>query len=262
MVKMGKMPRKFELSSTKDTARIEILEPDHLPFVLKLQDDTRAALPEGQKMFVLPQSAAYFENLLARRDGAMVGVWVGDRLIAQMALMGPMTVEDMVDQQRLTRNDIFLHHADQTETAVIAKSMAVHPNWRGNELSQHMLEYGLALPFVRAAAHVFAQISVNNIRSWVLFLQEGFGIIGAGLDPSDRKPRFVMQRPALGFALHPVAGIDGLDAASDFAAIMRLTQREALIGKLDQGEAFKLAFHASEESAAAWTDVAVSGRGS
>ena len=175
----------------------------HLDEVLALQDITRAALPEGQKMFVLPQPAAYFEKLLKRENGLMVGIRVDGKLVAQIVLMGPMTLEEAIDRNAITRSDVMFHHAAPTETVVVAKSMAVHPDLRGNGLSQHLLQAMLAQPVARIADHVFAQISVENNRSWELFMRNGFSIVAAAIDPVDNKARFVLQKPALGFAFMP-----------------------------------------------------------
>jgi hypothetical protein len=160
----------------------------------------------------------------------------------------------MVDQQKLTRNEISLHHAAPSDFAVIAKSMAVHPEWRGNELSQHMLEMALSLPITRRADHMFAQISAENTLSWELFLREGFCIVAAAIDPLDNKPRFIVQKPSLGFSVHHMHTTGGIDPVTDFPAIMRMTQREALIGQMDSVEKAKLVFYASAEMAAAWHD--------
>jgi ribosomal protein S18 acetylase RimI-like enzyme len=252
------MFKELKLPKTGDTASVALLTPDDLPDVLNLQDETRAALPTGQKMFVLPQPSAYFQSLLNRDTGFMVGIRVDGKLVAQMAMMGALTLDEMTEQQKLTRNDVAFHHADASESVVIAKSMAVHPDWRGNELSQSMLEAALSAPLARTADHVFAQVSVDNVRSWDLFLRQGFGIVAAAIDPADQKPRFILQKPALGFALHHMQSAEAVDAAADFAAIMRLTQREALIGKLDRGAGFKLAFYASAEMAASWHDAPAS----
>jgi ribosomal protein S18 acetylase RimI-like enzyme len=208
-------------------------------------------------MFVLPQPASYFQSLLKQQNGVMIGIRSGGNLISQMAVMGAMTVEDMIDLQKLTHNDITLHHAAPNDYAVIAKSMAVHPDWRGNELSQHMLDMAINLPIARRADHMFAQISVGNTLSWDLFLRQGFGIVAAAIDPIDNKPRFVMQKPTLGFAMHHMQTTGGVDPAMDFPAILRMTQREALIGQSDATEAGKLSFYASADMAAAWHDDAV-----
>ena len=246
--------KEIKLPKSNETASVEVLGVEHLAQVLALQDETRNALPESQKMFVLPQQPAYFRDLLSGETGVMVGVRVRGQLVAQMALMGPLKLCDAISRNAITRNEVTLHHAGQFESVVIAKSMTVHPAWRGNELSGIMLESVLTLPMARTADHVFAQISADNIRSWDIFLRNGFGIVAAAIDPQDDKPRFIVQRPALGFALHETAGAYDMDHVSDFAAIVRLTQREALSGRLDDGVAFKLAFYASTEHAASWTE--------
>jgi ribosomal protein S18 acetylase RimI-like enzyme len=235
------------------TAMPALLESQHLDEVLVLQDETRAALSEGQKMFVLPQPASYFEKLLSRETGLMVGLRSSGCLVAQIVLMGPLTLEEASDRNAITRSDVTFHHATPVESVVIAKSMAVHPDMRGNDLAQHLVQTALAQPLARIADHVFAQISVENTRSWELFLRNGFGIVAAALDPEDGKPRFVLQKPALGFGIHKTASVDEVDAVKDFASIMRLTQREALIGFPEFGSS-KLAFHARTEMAASWYD--------
>ncbi|MER2520572.1 MAG: GNAT family N-acetyltransferase [Bdellovibrionales bacterium] len=243
------------LPKSGQTARIGVLGPEHLSQTQVLLAETRAALPEAEKMFVLPQPQSYFENLLARRNGVLLGVTVGDQVVAQMAVMGAMTLDEAIDRNAITRNDVYFHHAVPRDVVAVAKSMSVHPAWRGNALAQIMLKSALDLPMSRAADHMFAQASVDNMRSWSMFLRQGFGVVAAAVDPSDHKPRFVLQRPALGFGLREALSVEGVSPTASFAAIMRLTGREALIGTLaPEGISFDLSFYASETSAAAWSD--------
>ncbi|MFY9288345.1 MAG: GNAT family N-acetyltransferase [Alphaproteobacteria bacterium] len=248
------MSSEYKLPKTGGTATIDILTLTDLSDVLALQEQTRASLPAEQKMFVLPQPESYFANLLEQKNGVMIGIRTEGKLISQMVLMGPLTIETMIDQQKLTRNEIDFHHANPSDSTVIAKSMAVHPDWRGNELSQHMLDTALNLPLARMADHMFAQVSVENVRSWELFLRSGFGIVAAALDPTDHKPRFILQKPSLGFALHHSQAANSIDPAADFSSIMRMTQREALIGQMDKIDPLKLSFFASADMAAVWND--------
>jgi len=248
------MIKEIRLPKANANALITVLEREHLDGVLTLQEETRSALPEDQKMFVLPQTSSYFQNLLAHENGHMLGITLADKLIAQMALMGPLRLEDALTKNAITRNDVRLHHAGTFESVVIAKSMAVHPAWRGHELSAAMLDAALEMPLARAADHVFAQISADNVRSWDLFLRRGFGIVAAAVDPLDNRPRFIMQKPALGLALHYAPSENSIEPATGFAAIMRLTGREALIGRPSDSDGSKLAFYASTEQAAVWSE--------
>jgi ribosomal protein S18 acetylase RimI-like enzyme len=249
------MVRAFHLFRTGDEAKIEVLGIEHLAQVLALQDETRFALPEAQKMFILPQSVEYFARFLERRNGLMVGVRVLGQLVAQMVMMGPLTLEDAITRNAITRNDVPFHHAENADLVVIAKSMAVHPKWRGNELSRHMLQAALEQPLARMADHVFAQISADNSHSWELFLDLGFGIVAAAVDPSDQKPRFILQKPVLGFSLHPVTSVDDIEPLANFSSIVRLTGIEAMIGQRDAAASdVRLAFSAAQTAAAAWSE--------
>jgi ribosomal protein S18 acetylase RimI-like enzyme len=228
-------------------AHVRMLEGADLNSVLALQDKTREALPSDMKMFILPQSIAYFQNLLMRQTGIMVGIHAqtpaGSVLIAQMALMGPIVLRDAIAQNFITYNsEAPFHHAGLTDSVVICKSMAVHPDWRGNDLAQHLVSFALTLPFTRVADHVFAQISVGNKRSWDVFARQGFGIVAAAYDPKDGQPRFIFQKPAIAFDFADAIIVDEVDPLEDFAAIVNLTQREALIGYYEQGASQKLAF--------------------
>ncbi len=237
---------------TSAKAVAEALEPRHLSEVLTLQNAVRAALPDDQKQFVLPQPDSYFENLLARRNGSMVGLRKNGELVAQIVLMGPMPLEQAIDRNVITRSDVTFHHAASSESVVIAKSMAVHPTYQRNGLAQQLLQAVLAQPVARLADHVFAQISVENTRSWELFLRNGFGVVAAALDPQDGHPRFVLQKPALGFALHEMASMPDADPIQDFSSIMRMTQGDAYVGRFDiEGS---LAFNAPAEAATSWYD--------
>jgi len=245
------MVNEIKLVKTGEAAIAEVLTLEHLPAVLALHETTRAALPDDQKMFVLPQSPAYFEKFLAGKGGAMLGVTAGGTLIAQLVLMGPLTLEDAIANRAVTRNEIAFHHVGALDDIVAVKSMAVHPEYRGNELSQHLLAGALELPLLTQVDHVFAQISVDNVRSWELFLKNGFGIVAAGVDPGDQKARFILQKPAGGFTFDAAPSADDVDAVADFSAIARLTQREALVGHIDDmastASGIKLAFSASAE---------------
>lgn len=245
----------FVLPKSGQTASVGLLGPEHLSQTQALLAETRAALPESEKMFVLPQPQSYFENMLARRYGVMIGVVADHQVIAQMAIMGSLTLDEAIERNAITRNDVYFHHAQSNEVVVVAKSMAAHPRWRGNGLAQILMKAALDLPMCRAADHMFAQASVDNMRSWAMFMRFGFGVVAAAVDPNDRKPRFVLQRPTLGFGLREAPSVEGVSPTASFAAMMRLTSREALIGQIPSGSTgFDLSFFASESSAAAWSD--------
>lgn len=226
--------QQYTIPSTGGTATISLLSDADLMDVLTLQEVTRAALPEQMKMFVLPQAPSYFEALLARRGGAMIGIRAEGKLIGQMAVVGPMELREAIRLQLITKNDVLFHHAALSDKVSIIKSLSVHPDWRGNEHSRHLLSFAIATTEARASAHLFAQISAANRRSWEPFMRTGFAVVAAAYDPKDGKPRLVLQRPLFGFDFVPEVLADEVDPKEDFNAIMALTERDALIGKYDE----------------------------
>src|ERR1700722_12054673 len=103
--------KEYALPKTGGLARINILDSTDLPDVLALQKATRDALPADKKMFILPQGTAYFQNLLTRHNGLMIGIRAEGKLIAQMALMGPMDLREAIAMRTITSNDVPFHHA-------------------------------------------------------------------------------------------------------------------------------------------------------
>ncbi len=257
--KKQKMFNQFQLPKTGETAVIEVLNTTHRAQVLALHEQTRAALSAEQKMFVLPQAPDYFDKFLSHKSGVILGVMANGKLIAQLVIMGPMSLEDIIGKRAITRNDVAYHHVGALDHIVAIKSMAVHPEFRGNELSQHILAAALELPLVRDADHAFAQISVDNARSWELFLKNNFSIVGAAIDPGDQKPRFILQKPAESFSLDMSPAADDVDPVKDFPAIARLTQDAGLIGRIDgdaSANGLRLAFSATAEVSSALPRVA------
>jgi hypothetical protein len=239
--------KEFNLPKHGGTAQISILDGSDLSDVLALQEMTRQALPADKKMFILPQGTAYFQNLLMRQTGIMIGIRAEGQLIAQMALMGPMELREAIALHIITNNDVPFPHASLTDSVIVFKSMARNPEWRGNDLAKNMLTFALDQPFTRIVDHVFAQISAGNKRSWDSFVRHGFGIVAAAYDPKDGQPRFIFQKPAFGFDFAPAIIADDVDAKVDFPAIINLTQREALIGTYDGDASDKLVFMRSNE---------------
>ncbi|MBV8061054.1 MAG: GNAT family N-acetyltransferase [Alphaproteobacteria bacterium] len=251
------MTREFSLPKVGDMATARILDMSYLAQVLSLQEETCAALPESQKRFILPRTPEYFRSFLTRQSGYMVGMLYKGRLIGQLAMLGPSLLEKAIENNTITYNSVVFHHAHILDEVMVAKSVAVHPDWRGNDIAQNLLSTALEQAEARACDHVFAQVSAENIRSWEMFLQMGFGIVAAGLDPTDGKPRFVLQRPSLGFAIHHAAGAESVDPITGFASIMRLTNFEALIGQIDTTSlSLRLNFRSSIENASTWSESA------
>lgn len=239
--------KEFILPKTGKVGVIDILNDSELEDVLELHAATRAALPADKKRFILPQGMAYFQNMLTRMTGVMVGIRTEGKLVAQMVLMGPLTLSEAIGMRVITHNDVPFHHASLSDNVVVYKSLASLPDWRGNDLAMSLVGYANDLPFTQVTDHVFAQVSVGNKRSWDSFMRQGFGVVAAAYDPDDGMPRFVFQKPAFGFDFAPQKSADDVDPAEDFPAIVALTQREGLVGVYENDTGKKFAFLRNRE---------------
>jgi len=239
--------KEFVLPKTGGVATVDVMNEGDLPEVLALHELTRAALPSDKKTFILPHDVAYFQDFLRHKNGGMIGIRTENRLIAQMVLMGPLSLRDAIASRALTRNDVPFHHASLNDQVVLIKSLASLPSCRGNDLAKNLVLAALDHPLTHMVAHVFTQISVGNKRSWDSFARLNFGIVSAAYDPGDNMPRFIFQRPTFGFDLEPHIMADDVDPAQDFQAIVSLTQREGLIGLYEEGSTDKLAFLRNRE---------------
>ena len=239
--------KEFTLPKTGGTATIDILHEADLSDVMKLHETARAALPEDRQRYILPQSASFFQNLLTRMTGMMVGIRANDILIAQMGLAGPLPLREAMAMHTITRNDVRYHHASLDDTVIVYKSLAAHPLWRDNDLEKNLVSFASSLPFTQVADHVFAQFSVGYKKAWEPFVRQKFGIVAAANDPEDGLPRFILQKPSFGFDLIPAIIADEVDPVFDFPAIISLTQREALVGIFENDASAKLSFLRNRE---------------
>ena len=242
--------KEFVLPKAGCTAMISILKDNDadLQDALALHDATRAALPADKQRYILPQDPAYFQNLLAHKTGLMIGIRAEGKLIAQMALMGPMPLREAIANHTITHNDdVLFPHAALSDSVVVFKSMASHPDWRGNDLSKNLVSFAIELPFTQVCVHVFAQISAGNKRSWDTFARQKFGIVAAAYDPDDGLPRFVFQRPTFGFDFEAPVMADDVDPVDDFSAIVSLTRDQALVGVYGKNSTERLVFFRNRE---------------
>ena len=247
------------LKKANVTAQVDILSMKDLPSVVSLHNNTIASLPEDKKRFVLPQTEDYFSNLLSELTGVMVGLKVKGELIAQIALVGELSIDETVERKLLTKNNVSFHHVNSEDSIVIVKSLVSNPDWRGNDLCSHIIKESFKTPLVLSSDHLLTQISADNECSVKKFLGYGFGIVAAGYDPIDTLPRLIFQKPVAGFNFVPNVVADDVDPVADFSAIMKLTERQALVGVLEDNLHDSLSFLevAEARSKQAFSDIKI-----
>ncbi|MCL2474245.1 MAG: hypothetical protein FWF23_05045 [Alphaproteobacteria bacterium] len=230
------------LKKANVTATADLLSMEDLSAVVALHNKTIAALPEESKRFVLPQNEDYFADLLSGFSGAVVGIKAKGELVAQIAVAGELSIDEAVEKKLITKNNVSFHHVLSEDSIVVFKSLVCDPDWSGNDLGFHTVAAALKTPLVESADNILTQISAANIRSTNMFLSRGFGIVAAGYDPIDNLPRFVFQKPLNGFSFVPNIIADAVDPITDFPAIMKLTERDALVGISEDSSYTSLSF--------------------
>jgi hypothetical protein len=224
------------------SAFIDQLGASDLPEVLALQDAAYASLSLTLKSATRFQSTAYFQNLLTRQTGVMVGVRTEGKLIAQLCLLGPMDVSEAIALHVVTDNDVPFSHAALTDSVIVFKDMSVHPHWRDTNLEASLVAYALELPMCRIANHIFTQVFAEDKKSHDTYALQGFGLVAAAEDLKSRQPTFIFQKPIFGFDFSPTIIVDDVDPILDFSAIVNLTQRDALVGLYEKGSNDRLEF--------------------
>ena len=223
---MGKL---ILLSKYNQTATVETLAPKHLDEILLLQQTIIDALPENQKRFMIERRPNYFSRFLNKIDGQMLGIFLGNRLISQGVVMSDITLGEAKEQNAITKNDIIFHYALDTDTISVIKSVGVHPEFRGNNLAQRILDAAYSLSAVKNSQHIFAQISADNHKSLEIFLRNKFFVISAHNDPTDLRTRYVLQRSKAKIKMVTPAKFKNIDF-TNISLVNELTQRQLLIG--------------------------------
>ncbi len=252
--------KEFTLSKTGGTAKIDILRDSDMDQVWALHGAVRASLPESQRDALLPQSETYYRNLLTHTTGLMVGVRVDSALAAMMALTEPMALREAIGLHMLGASGVFFHHASLDDMVSVFDAPLTNPVWSDGNLEKNLLSFAVWLPYAQSADHVFAQVPAGLTLGWGPLMRQKFGVVAAANDPENDVPQFILQKPSFGFDLEPCPMADEVDPVSDFSAIARLTQKQALIGVLESEGAARLSFMRNREEASLMPVMARVGR--
>ncbi|WP_342463014.1 GNAT family N-acetyltransferase [Ureibacillus sp. FSL K6-8385] len=163
---------------------VKKLKVDDLPQILDLQRTVVDALPH--KDILEPLSAEEFEYIL-KGNGIVIGVFVGDRLIAFRALLIPE-----IDDQHLGK-DIGLNEED-LKRVIYQEISNVHPEFRGYGLQKKMAKIIMKLIDDSEFDYVMATVMPYNIPSIKDKLHQGMHI-AALKEKYGGKLRYIFVKP-------------------------------------------------------------------
>ncbi len=160
------------------------LDTTHIPQILVLQAHIIETLPEDQKNAIVPKTALAFKQRLTYL-GKMMGISAitetgALRLIAYATFALPNALWPVADMLFDPKALPCASH----DLAVLQNDV-VHKNYQNNHLHHDLIKARLELCKPYKRPHVMAEVAAFNPKSLKGFLDYGFTVIHAAVDPSD-----------------------------------------------------------------------------
>ena len=165
---------------------VKKLNIEHLPSVMKLQDSIVANLKEDEKHFILKRSVEDFLKALDGDNIYMLGIFDGDKLVAQSMFEFPENGK----KRELAE---FASDIDYDDL-VIYKATLVDPDYRGKGLMQELLKLREQRAKAWGKKTAISQIAIDNPASWINALRSGMSIRKVDRDPFDGAKVLYMQK--------------------------------------------------------------------
>ena len=166
--------------------KIKDLNIEHLADVLKLQDKIIAGFHEDEKHFILKRSVEDFMNALDSETTHMVGIFDGDKLVAQSIFEFPKDNQKR-DLEEFT-DDVL------NSDLVIYKATLVDADYRGQGLMTKLLDYREKKAKQAGKKVAINQIAIDNPASWINALKNGMSIRKIDKDPDDGAKVLYLQK--------------------------------------------------------------------
>jgi hypothetical protein len=175
--KTAKIIKTDSLKKSGEQFALVSLSIRNIDAILALQDIIFDNLPEKQQSFILRKSREFFEGHLAAGN-IVLGIVHNGQLVAQSVIVNPTENNPktgMVDMALDAKLD----------KVTIIQGVAVHPDYRGNNLHLAMIGAWHDIAREQKRTHILGEVAVDNHYSWSNALKEGRQIHSIGVDPSD-----------------------------------------------------------------------------
>ena len=177
----------------KKQLEVKELNISHLADVLKLQDKIIEHLHPDEKHFILKRSVEDFMKALDSDHTHMIGVFDGDKLVAQSIFEFP--------QNGAAREYTEFAEDVANEDLVVYKATLVDVDYRGQGLMQRLLQYREQKAKAAGKTTAISQIAVDNPASWINALKNGMSIRKVDYDPDDGAKVLYMRKDFNGKAV-------------------------------------------------------------
>lgn len=178
---------KMTSTSEHKTYKIKSLTLADLPDIMTLQNEIWELLEqENHTGYILNRSSDEYHKMLSKETTLILGMYDGDKLIAQ-------SIVDLPKSGEKRDLDEFMSTVSNDKIAIY-KAVFVTPSHRGQGLMQQMLIAREKIALKRGRTIAISQIAQGNKYSWGNAQKHGMEIALAANDPYDNEPVYYMLK--------------------------------------------------------------------
>ncbi len=140
-------------------------------------------LNKGEECFIHKHDKNYYNQIFNNKDVVYIGVFVGANIVG-------MSYIYLCDNEQKLNNEIpnspiNFFEKNPNMKAVSLGADCVHPDYRGNNFNQIMIQYRLDLAKKMGCSDAFSIIDRNNHWNMSPYFNNGFQMFAGATDPSD-----------------------------------------------------------------------------
>lgn len=140
-------------------------------------------LGKGEECFIHKHDSNYYQKIFDNKDVTYIGVFVGQQLIGMSYIYNCDSMQKLNNEIPNSPINFFEKNPDMRAVSLGADS--VHPDYRGNNLNQIMIQYRLNLARRQGYSDVFSIIDRKNHWNMPPYFTNGFKMFASAIDPSD-----------------------------------------------------------------------------
>ncbi|MBO7243948.1 MAG: GNAT family N-acetyltransferase [Alphaproteobacteria bacterium] len=157
------------------------LSKKHASQMAALSKEIYRHLKKEEQCYIHQHQADYYQNIFHQKDITFIGVFHQDKLIAMSYLRTCRSQEVFQEEIPCFQGQTFLK---QEEVATLGGD-CVHPEFRGNNLNQLMVEFRLEMAKEKKCEAAYSIIDQHNHWNIGPYFKNGFKMVSYGIDPSD-----------------------------------------------------------------------------
>ena len=140
-------------------------------------------LGKGEESFIHRHDKEYYHEVFDNEDIHYIGVFTGSKLIG-MSYIRLCRDKESFDAE-IPHSPIDFFEGGRTTLVAAMGADCVHPEYRGNQLNQTMIQCRLELASDLGCSDAFSIIDRNNHWNMSPYFNNGFNMYASATDPSD-----------------------------------------------------------------------------